>query len=91
MKRKTSSERGRERTKKSLPVFSLKKLLKFGSGEKSLKGTKDSKSSKEQDGAYQRETRKLKLHIIHPLDYNTNGVEVSFWILKFAQGLNWPP
>ncbi|KAB7494031.1 hypothetical protein Anas_06862 [Armadillidium nasatum] len=73
-KRKESSERGRDRTKKSHSVFSLKKFLRFGSGEKSLK-TKDL-SAKEQDKSLQRETRKMKLQIIHPLDYNTNGVEV---------------
>ncbi|XP_066973224.1 streptococcal hemagglutinin [Macrobrachium rosenbergii] len=77
----SSSERGRDRTKKSSSStsastsssssrFSLKKLLRLGSRDD------EKKSQKEQEKRLLRESKKGKLQIIHPLDYNQNGVEV---------------
>ncbi|XP_068218855.1 serine-rich adhesin for platelets isoform X2 [Palaemon carinicauda] len=72
-----SSDRGRDRTKKSSSSnsssssrFSLKKLLRLGSRDD------EKKSQKEHEKRILRESKKGKLQIIHPLDYNQNGVEV---------------
>ncbi|CAL4068163.1 unnamed protein product, partial [Meganyctiphanes norvegica] len=62
-------ERGRDRTKKS-SRFSLKKLLRIGSKDE------DKKDVKLEAKKAEREAKKNKLQIIHPLDYNQNGVEV---------------
>ncbi|KAK3865531.1 hypothetical protein Pcinc_028871 [Petrolisthes cinctipes] len=83
----TSSERGRDRKAKKTPSssssssssskFSLKKLLRLGGGGKEEeRRKKEGGRGKEEEKRLARETRKGKLTIIHPLDYNQNGVEV---------------
>ncbi|XP_042226050.1 mucin-5AC-like isoform X2 [Homarus americanus] len=69
----SSSDRGRDRSNKktSSSRFSLKKLLRLGSGK-----DEEKKSHKEQEKRLHRENKKGRLTIIHPLDYNQNGVEV---------------
>ncbi|XP_071544294.1 uncharacterized protein [Panulirus ornatus] len=70
----SSSERGRDRSSKktSASRFSLKKLLRLGSAGKD----EEKKAAKEQEKRLARESKRNKLTIIHPLDYNQTGVEV---------------
>nr|XP_045619260.1 mucin-4-like isoform X3 [Procambarus clarkii] len=74
-KRDSSSDRGRDRSNKktSSSRFSLKKLLRLGGG-----GGKDEerRAVKEQEKRLARDAKKGRLTIIHPLDYNQNGVQV---------------
>ncbi|XP_076048513.1 uncharacterized protein LOC143029629 isoform X2 [Oratosquilla oratoria] len=80
--KRDASDRGRDRTKKSSSKFSLKKLLRFGGKDEDKKAAKEQaekkvvKADPVDKKAAEREAKKNKLQIIHPLDYNQNGVEV---------------
>lgn len=72
-----SSSRGRDRTKKS-SRFSLKKFLRIGnSSTPASSKEEDRKQFKETVKRAEREAKKSKLNIIHPLDYNQTGVQVG--------------
>ena len=71
-------ERGRDRSKKSSSRFSLKKIFNKMSSNST---TANAGAAKVEDKKKffkdaEREMKKMKLNIIHPLDMNSDGVQV---------------